>query len=191
MNGTRFPVWSSGTSAPGARATLRHDANLVIRDRSGRARWSTGTRGSPPARLELAGDGRVVVRAHGRKALFATPAIGYPMRAQPGASSLARELALAPGDQLQNGPSRLTMRTNGNLVLSRRGKVLWATRTIGHPGAYAHLHHGRLVVATPQGRAVWASGRDGGRARRLTLRPNGGLVLTGAGRTLWTARGGR
>jgi hypothetical protein len=191
MNGTRFPVWSSGTSAPGARATLRRDANLVIRDHSGRPRWSTGTHGSPPARLELAGDGRVVVRAHGRKALFATPAIGYPMRVKPGASALARELALAPGDQLQNGPSRLTMRTNGNLVLSRRGKVLWTTRTVGHPGAYAHLHHGRLVVATPQGRVVWASGRDGGRGRRLTLRPNGGLVLTGTGRTLWTAGGGR
>jgi hypothetical protein len=191
VNGHRIPVWSSRTSAPGARATLRRDANLVVHDRNGRARWSTGTHGPPPSRLELAADGRVVLRAKGRRPLFATPAISYPWKVRPGASSLARELSLAPGDHLQNGPSRLTMKTNGNLVLSRRGKTLWTTRTARHPGAYAHLRRGRLVVATPHGRVVWASGRDGGRGRRLALRANGALVLTGAGRTLWTAGGGR
>ncbi|HEY4279773.1 MAG TPA: hypothetical protein VGM91_16220 [Conexibacter sp.] len=186
-NGHRFPVWSSRTQARGAHATLRRDANLVIRDQAGRARWSTRTHGAPPARLELANDGRVLVHARGRKPLFSTHAVSYPLAVRPGSSALVRELMLAPGDHLQNGRSRLTMKTNGNLVLSRARRVLWTSRTAGHLGAYAHLHHGRLVIATPQTRVVWASGKDRGRAARLTLRRSGALMLTSAQRTLWGA----
>jgi hypothetical protein len=46
--------WVSGTFFPRSTVTMQRDGNLVIRDATGRARWSTGTRGDG-VRLRLYG----------------------------------------------------------------------------------------------------------------------------------------
>lgn len=186
VNGHRFPVWSSGTTTPGARLVLQRDGNLVIRDRRGRPQWSTRTRGTGASSLSLQSGGRLLLRSRQRRILFATGGVGYPYHAGPGTHTLNRDLGLRPGDELRRGRATLVMRLDGNLALYRRGKLRWSSGTGGHGGAFAQLRRdGNLVVATPHGKVLWSSHtRD--RGARLVLGPRGRLVLRSrAGKRVW------
>ena len=65
-------------------------------------------------------------------------------------------------DQSHAGPqARLTMQTDGNLVLyARPGRALWSTRTNGTGGANRLVvqDDGNLVVLTGANRVVWSTG---------------------------------
>jgi hypothetical protein len=187
VNRRRFAVWSSGTKASDSRLVLQRDGNLVIRTRRGVLQWSTHTHGARVTSLNLQSDGNLVLRSRSHRALFATGRVSYPFRAWPGAKALGREMGLAPGDQLRVGMSRLRMNRDGNLVLLRAGRRRWASGTRGHPGAYADLRHGNLVVASPHGKILWST-RTGGRGTRLTLSPSGRIaLLSRAHKQLWSA----
>jgi len=70
-------LWSSGTAGqPGAHATLQHDGNLVIRDRTGLAIWASGTAGSGPATaLRLPSGGTFSLYKQARK-IWTAPPVG-------------------------------------------------------------------------------------------------------------------
>lgn len=55
---------------------------------------------------------------------------------------------------------------DGNVVLYSRGKPVWATDTGGNPGAnFAIQGDGNLVVYSSNGKALFATGTDGGRTQ--------------------------
>jgi hypothetical protein len=79
------------------------------------------------------------------------------------------------------------MNRDGNLVVLSAGRRRWASGTRGHPGAYADLRHGNLVVASPRGKILWST-RTGGRGTRLTLSASGRIaLLSRAHKQLWSA----
>ncbi|MCW2952939.1 MAG: Curculin domain protein (mannose-binding) lectin [Conexibacter sp.] len=189
VNHARYPVWSSATSSPGARLVVSGAGNLAVQSKSGRSLWSSHTSGSPGARLSLQGDGNVVLRARSHRALFTTGSVSYSYPADPTATALDKDLGLLPRAALRRGGSRLVMRPNGNLALYRHGTAVWSTKTVGHPGAYAHMRKdGRLVVSDPHGRTLWSSSTYG-RLAKLSLRSDGTLEIAGhKHRTVWTPK---
>ncbi|MEV0992648.1 FG-GAP-like repeat-containing protein [Streptomyces sp. NPDC049949] len=105
----------------------------------------------------------------------------------PGAR-IAPGTALTSGQEISSGNAKLTMQTDGNLVLSANGKPVWATKTQS-PGATARmLNDGKLAVYTADGKTVlWNSGTSTPYSYAL-LHPRGTLVIyNGSGQSLWTS----
>lgn len=81
----------------------------------------------------------------------------------------------------------LDMQSDGNLVESSNGRVLWSSGTWGNPGARLTMQSdGNLVIYSSSGAALWntqtwGTGNDG----RLTLQDDGNLVLYVGGRAVW------
>lgn len=83
------------------------------------------------------------------------------------------------------------MQTDGDLVLTHRGKVRWRARTAGHPGAYLRLRpDGAAAVYSLHHDVLWSSRTGGHRGSRLQLRAaDGRLSLLSKRRTaIWSAR---
>jgi hypothetical protein len=121
-----------------------------------------------------------------------------PLAGRPVATSVRRgAVTLRPGDgipaggHVRAGASRLAMRTDGDLVLTHRGRVRWRARTAGHPGAYLRLRpDGAAVVHSLHHDVLWSSPTKGHRGSRLHLRAGDGrLTLRSArGTTVWSPR---
>ena len=114
--------------------------------------------------------------------------VGVTSAAAATTSTLAKGKRLAPGAALvaPDGRTRLTMQTDGNLVLRSPSAALWTSRTAGRPGAALNLQtDGNLVLRDAQGVARWTSGtRD---VATLTVQSDGNLVArTAGGVARWT-----
>ncbi|MGW4698598.1 hypothetical protein ACWEO1_40245, partial [Kitasatospora cineracea] len=112
---------------------------------------------------------------------------------------------IKPGTKLTSGQSvtgrdlKLTMRSDGNLVLTHKqagGGVLWSTNTAGNNGAWAQMQSdGNFVVykadgsATTGAGAIWATNTWGQGGAFLSLQVDGNLVLYKANGTdtLWNS----
>jgi hypothetical protein len=98
---------------------------------------------------------------------------------------------LLPGSSLLStgGGFRLVMqRRDGNLVLyTASNKVVWATRTGGHPGAVAVMQRdGNSVVYSATGVPLWSTRTDDNRGARALLQQDGQFVIDAAsGMVLW------
>ena len=83
---------------------------------------------------------------------------------------------------------RLIMQGDGNLVLRNpSGKAVWATWTMGNPGAYLTMQgDGNLVMRSASNRAVWTTNTMGNNNAHLTLQGDGNIVLrNAAGGVIW------
>jgi len=108
-------------------------------------------------------------------------------------SKLLAGATLRGGDYLvsSNGRYRLAMQTNGNLVLSSEGHVLWASHTGGHPEAAATMQRDGNFVVYQRRRAIWNSetSHRGRQAYYLLVQPDGNVVIsTPAGKAIWGTR---
>ncbi|MFI6413424.1 FG-GAP-like repeat-containing protein [Streptomyces sp. NPDC050585] len=104
-------------------------------------------------------------------------------------SSLAAGAVLRAGDTLVSASARLTLRADGDLVVtSRAGGVLWRSGTAGHPGATALFGaDGNLVVRDAAGTALWASGTAAA-GGTLVVQDRGNVVIRDtAGATVWSS----
>lgn len=186
-------VWSTRTAGhPGARLRVQDDGNVVIRDKSGRALWSTSTAGTGRGgHLVVESYSITLTTAGGRRVWSSFPATNLnPLTAgQYLARGETRTADLTAGPPF--GSLYLTMQPDGNLtyrVDTGASRVLWQTRTGGHPNAYAALQSdGNLVVRGPDGRAIWANNVRPGAGARLVLQSDGNLVERAAnGRVVWS-----
>jgi V8-like Glu-specific endopeptidase len=101
---------------------------------------------------------------------------------------------LTKGQYLQSadGSHRLSLQSDGNLVLSRRSdnKTLWATGTSGTSATrFVFQGDGNLVLRTSEGKAVWHSKTAGSGATKLHLHSAGSLVLYKNSTAVWAANG--
>ncbi|HEX6345865.1 LysM peptidoglycan-binding domain-containing protein [Umezawaea sp.] len=90
---------------------------------------------------------------------------------------------LAVGQQLdsENGYS-LVLQSDGNLVLTDGGEVVWATGTNGSGATSATLQDdGNFVLYTASGTSVWASDTSGNPGSRLVLQTDRNVVVYNSG----------
>lgn len=88
-----------------------------------------------------------------------------------------------------NGQFTLAMQRDGNLVLSNRGRVAWASGTQGQGATSLAMNpDGNLVLYTAQHRPVWSSGTDGRSGARLLVQNDGNAVLYQANNPVWSIR---
>jgi hypothetical protein len=96
---------------------------------------------------------------------------------------------LHPGDSLNssNGSFSLKCQEDGNLVLSSRTKVLWASNTDGERiGGCVVQGDGNLVIRGPSGEYVWDAGSSGKGGAKLTVQDDGNVVIyTPEGHPVW------
>lgn len=98
---------------------------------------------------------------------------------------------LRAGDVLDAGSVRLTLRTDGDLVLlDSAGSRLWAAGTEGAGNEAVFSADGELTVRDAAGAELWSSGTAGHPGARLLVRPAGDAVVLDGDRALWRAGGG-
>ncbi|MFE3329867.1 FG-GAP-like repeat-containing protein [Streptomyces sp. NPDC059176] len=98
--------------------------------------------------------------------------------------------SLQAGDMLTSATNRLTMQTDGDLVIaSKAGKVLWSTSTGGNPGATAEFDtSGNLIVRNAADSAtLWESKTDAA-GGQVVLTDRGNLVVYNTqNQSLWSS----
>ncbi|MEU8438617.1 Dyp-type peroxidase [Streptomyces sp. NPDC029216] len=95
---------------------------------------------------------------------------------------------LRPGDVLDAGAARLTLATDGDLLLlAPAGAHRWSAGTAGKGSQAVFSRDGELTVRTADGAAVWSSGTAGHPGARLLVRPGGDAVILDGDRVLWRA----
>lgn len=83
---------------------------------------------------------------------------------------------------LDNGPARLIMQKDGNLVVYVNDSARWASNTVGCGSKAVMQSDGNLVVYSQNGRACWASGTQRGSRSypvKLFLDSTGSLSIYG------------
>jgi hypothetical protein len=147
--------WTSGTTGAGNRLTVRADGNVVMVRADGAVAWSSGTNGWTGGLLTLTNDGLLQVR-QGTTTVWDHRGYRYDR--------------MLPGQVLRSGESilstskawQLTMRTDGNLVLtSAAGVRQWATFTTGTGSTATMQTDGSFVVRSSRGVTLWSTGTSG------------------------------
>jgi hypothetical protein len=101
---------------------------------------------------------------------------------------------LATGEYLQSsdGSHRLSLQSDGNLVLRRLSdkKALWSSRTNGTSATrFVFQTDGNLVLRTASNAPVWSSKTAGSGATKLHLHSAGHLVLYRDSSVVWSVNG--
>ncbi|MFG2756779.1 FG-GAP-like repeat-containing protein [Streptomyces wuyuanensis] len=97
---------------------------------------------------------------------------------------------LLPGDTLVSAAARLTMQTDGNLVIaSNAGKTLWSTGTAGNAGAIARFDtSGNLIVRNSADTATLWESKTTAAGGQVILQDRGNLVVYNAqNQSLWSS----
>jgi hypothetical protein len=182
-----YRVFGSGTSVPGSSAVVARDGSLAVKSPAGRKLWSS----KRPAATTV---GNLVTysRAHGGLWVSTGDITGaYATHANRGAVTLPVGHGIPAGGHVAVGAYRLTMRSDGDLVLTDRGRLRWQSRTRGHPGAYLLVRSdGNAVINSLYRHVLWSSHTGGHRDERLRLRARDGrlMVIAPGGQTVWSRR---
>ena len=89
-----------------------------------------------------------------------------------------------------NGKYKLTMQSDGNLVLYVvGGKALWSTGTVGTGAVSLNMQSdGNLVMRNTKGTAVWSTKTNGTGAVKAVLQDDANFVLyTSGGKAVWSS----
>ncbi|RAG85510.1 glycoside hydrolase family 42 [Streptacidiphilus pinicola] len=118
-----------------------------------------------------------------------TPA-GCGTGTPPSCGALTANQQLAAGASVAscNGTYRLTLQSDGNLVLYKSGTALWSSGTTNSGATHATMQgDGNLVLATSAGTAVWSTKTAGNTGAYLDVQNDGNTVLySAAGASLWS-----
>ena len=200
-------IWSSGTGGLNATyAQFQSDGNLVLYTAANAAVWYSN-KGSYPQgtakKLSLLNDGNLVISGtNNASKTITSPAPNFPTGTGQILATNTESSKLYKEDTLYsaNGWYRLTMQTDGNLVLYRKGTGGTAEQNYNTPvwssgTAYTNAHYayfqadGNLVLYDSSNNAVWWSNRQlysQWRGYRWKLENTGDLVLYARDNTvLW------
>ncbi|MFF5421958.1 hypothetical protein [Streptomyces misionensis] len=97
--------------------------------------------------------------------------------------------ALGPGASIASNRMTITMRTDGNLVISdENGTTRWSSHTEGRGYKAVFQNDGHLVVYTKAGQTAWSSGTAGNPGAKLVIQDDGNVsILSAGGAVLWSA----
>lgn len=184
--------WQTGTSVPGSSLRLGTDGTLVVRAPGGATVWSSGALGFGTERLVLGADGVLRVWTgywSATRRLTSMTAVWSSAGGSP-ADRLQRAGVLAPGASIvsRDARHRLTMQSDGNLVLRTGSVVRWQSGTRDPSRrAYALLGaDGDLVVVGDGDRRLFSAGLAGRGGVSAVVHDDGVLrVANAAGTTVW------
>lgn len=166
---------------PGATASDDRDGNITARIvRTGSV--NTATAGTYTLRYE-------VQDAAGNAATPVTRTVVVSAPVASNGLGVDQELLANQSLTSANGQYRLTLQSDGNLVLrNSAGTALWSSKTNGSDAVRFRLQSdGNLVLRNASGTSVWSSGTAGRGGVRLTLQDDGNLVLyTAANAAVWS-----
>lgn len=96
---------------------------------------------------------------------------------------------IGPGESVASDRMSITMRTDGNLVITdENGTVRWSSNTQGTGYQAVFQDDGHFVVYTKDARTVWSSGTAGNPGAQLVIQADGNVtVLSAGGAVLWAA----
>ncbi|KPI20826.1 Curculin domain protein (mannose-binding) lectin [Actinobacteria bacterium OK006] len=119
----------------------------------------------------------------------AQPAASKPAAKQWSTHVVQATTVLTPGQSVASNRIRLTMRTDGNLVISDEdGVTRWSSHTTGRGARAVFQADGHLVVYTSDGETAWSSGTAGNDGAELVLQADGNVaILSATGSVLWSA----
>lgn len=178
------PVWAgiwtqTGAATPSTYLALQTDGNLVLYARAGDAIWSTRTAGTGSRnRLVMQDDGNLVLYNASGKAVWSS---------HTGKEVLGTGEKLTAGHRLINvyshsvPPTVLSMQTDGDLVMTYHGAMVWASNTSA-PGSYLVMQPNGSLAIIGKGAVQWTSrtigmaGADGARPF-LDVRTDGHFIV--------------
>lgn len=173
-------VWATGALGSAAnRLIMQPDGNLVVYNQSNVALWNSETAGNPGARLVLQTDGNMVIYNTSNSVLWATYTLHNPNHL----SYINMVLPIGimyPGQSIDTADRRfrLTLQTDGNLVLYSPNRATWATGTDGKSVSFLAMQgDGNLVLYDRNARPLWYSGTAGYGNLKLVIQQDGNLVL--------------
>jgi hypothetical protein len=98
---------------------------------------------------------------------------------------------IGPGQSVASNRMRISMLTNGNLVISdENGVVRWSSHTEGSGYKAVFQGDGHFVVYTQDGGTAWSSGTAGHPDAELVIQDDGNVVILSSptgGSVLWSA----
>ena len=136
---------------------MRTSGSLVLSTSKGKVIWSSHTAGTGRHNsVRLENDGNLVMYNGRGKAVWSTRTTRTIMIA---GTTLRSGTSLVDRYRQQFGiaPTWLAMKSNGDLVLESRSRILWSTHTHVRGAHAALLRSGDLVVYSPAGRLLWQS----------------------------------
>lgn len=185
-------LWASNTAGKEdvQRVALEHDGNLVMYNVKEQAVWAshTGGRARAWAKLNVQNDGNAVIYSDDAP-IWATHTVNgkRPEAMQQGQSLIHGQSLIS-----RNGWYRLTLRNDGNLVLSGPPGILWASNTAGNEDVQRVVleHNGKLVMYSRDEVAVWVShtGRQAQTQTKLKVQNDGSVVIIAGKKVLWAIR---
>ncbi|MGW0925178.1 hypothetical protein ACWD3J_40020 [Streptomyces sp. NPDC002755] len=96
---------------------------------------------------------------------------------------------LGAGEHVESDRMRITMRTDGNLVVTdENGQVRWSSHTAGRGSKAVFQNDGNLVVYTADNQTAWSSGTAGNPGAKLVIQNDGNVTILSSGDALlWSA----
>lgn len=223
-------IWASGTSGRGSKLVVQANGNVAIYNQSNQTIWASNTGRNPGAYLTMQDDGNLVVYNSNRQPIFATntsqpstaqapgifnppqnnrnPATKPPTRDSIFMSDIQRAIA---GRKRGNSTStsnscgvglkvftqsggdenfsrakqwttcnkhKLAFQNDGNLVLySPNGNTLWATGTFGNGARMSFQADGNIVLYNFSNQPLWATNTNGNPGAFLAIQNDGNLVV--------------
>lgn len=184
--------WASDTHVAGSRLVLGSDGDLQVRSPGNTVLWKSGVAAWGTERLVLGTDGTLKVYtgtwAHTRRLTSSAPIWSSAPPAV--RDRLGRKGRLQVGQSLVSagGAHRLTLQTDGNLVLYRGSHLLWqsGTRDTSRQAAVLFGDDGNVVIHGSGGRVLRDFGLAGRGGTAFVVGSDGVLRVTnGAGGAVW------
>lgn len=129
--------------------------------------------------------------ARTQKSTFDTSGSPDTLTTTPSDAVIPTGKVLKPGGSVASTSVKLTMQTDGNLVLTslKTSVTLWSSGTAGNAGAYATMQSdGNLTVTSSSGVQLWSTGLTPAAGGHAAVRTDGNLaVYNSGGSTVWSA----
>ncbi|HSU73843.1 MAG TPA: IPT/TIG domain-containing protein [Terrabacter sp.] len=175
--------WATGTTGAGNRLFVRSDGQLAIMRADSTLAWTSGTNGWTGSVATLTNDGLLQLR-QGATPVWDHRGIRYDRL-------LSNQLLRSGESVVSTGKAwSLTMRTDGNLVLSSsQGIRRWASFTSGAGSSAAMQTDGNLVVRDARGVVQWST-KTTGSGSFLRVLDTGNAAVYRSSTVTWAVTGG-
>lgn len=178
-------IWETRTGGRNVDAfKIQNDGNLVAYAAGGIPVWASGThgKGNKSSVLVMQDDGNLVIYKDGDNPIWSSGTRNVYTQEELQKITVKNGESLRVNDKRTstNGKYYVTLQSDGNVVLYKGEKALWATGT-NRQDVYGIFvqKDGNLVAYRGGERAAWASGTNGrgGRDTFLIMQDDGNLVL--------------
>ncbi|GIG35811.1 glycoside hydrolase family 6 protein [Cellulomonas pakistanensis] len=186
-SGTGPVLWHTGTTGnPGARLVQQASGALEVRAASGALLWSTGA-ASRGARTIIKPDGVLYTVNTAGALVWKSTTNGPALRTAAAADRVPSGGLLLAGESIATGDVRLTMRADGDLVLTRGDAVAWRTGTAARGASARVTAAGDLQVVSPAGAVLWSAGAQAAGARLVVKDHARVYLISTAGASVWSS----